>query len=346
VLGVVVGGFFFSLFSTTYTVLGLRKLQGAVTEAAAVEVAADAAPAAAAPKAFSDETLDFLVKGTVLSAAVSIAATKTDQAFKTPLQTIFMGFATITSFVWGSRFPANVTKFMHPILTSTCLTFLTLKLTGLATGASFIDVLKEYKCGSLDLTKTGAGDLILSLLGPAVISFAIAMYSRKGVMASNMPTVATGVAMGSAGGLFGTAAIVRAINLGGSDGCFLRLSTIPRNVTTALAMVISKLLGGDVSISASLVVLTGMLAAMIGAKVLNAVGVTDPVSRGLGIGAAGQSLGAASISNEKEAFPFAAVNMVLTAVAATILASIPAVSDLLIKISCGGGTDEVVSTAA
>ena len=102
VLGVVVIGFFFSLFTTTYSVLGLRKLQGAVTEAVSVEVAADASPATA-PKAFSDETLDFLVKGTVLSAAISIAATKTDQAFKIPLQTIFMGFATLTSFVWGAR---------------------------------------------------------------------------------------------------------------------------------------------------------------------------------------------------------------------------------------------------
>jgi len=78
-----------------------------------------------------------------------------------------------------------------------------------------------------------------------------------------------------------------------------------------------------------------MFAAMIGGKTLDAWGVTDPVARGLGIGAAGQSLGSASISHEKDAFPFAALNLVLVAVFATILASIPAVSNLLIQIACG-----------
>jgi len=343
VLGVVVLGFYFTLCSTTYTVLGLRKLQGAVTDAAPVK---KVAPSGSAPKAFSDEMLAFLVKGTVVSAAVSIAATRSNNAYRTPLQTIFLGFTTVASFVWGARFPPGVTKFLHPILTSTGLTFVALHLTGMATGSTFINILKEYKCGSLAPLEAGAGDLILSLLGPAVISFAIAMYSRKGVMASNLPTVLTGVAMGSAGSLFGTAAFVRAIGLGGSDGCFLRLSTIPRNVTTALAMVIAKILGGDISIAASLVVLTGMFAAMIGGKTLDAWGVTDPVSRGLGLGAAGQSLGAASLSHEKDAFPFAAVNMVLVAVFATILASIPAISDLLIQVACGAPTEEVISTVA
>jgi putative effector of murein hydrolase len=340
-------GFFFSLFTTTFSVLGLRKLQGTAVDAP-VEVAAKAAPAAGpAPKAFSDEMMDFMLKGTVLSGAISIAAStcKTDQPYKTPLQTIFMGFATFSSFIWGARMPAAVTKFLHPILTSTGMTFATAKLIGMATGSSFVDVLKEYKCGSLNVMTAGAGDLILFMLGPAVISFAIAMYSRKGVIASNLPTVTTGVAMGSAGGLFGTAAFVRALGIGGTDGCMVRLSTIPRNITTALAMVIAKLLGGDTSIAAVLCVLTGMFAAMVGAKTLDAWGVTDPVSRGLGLGAAGQSLGAASISHEQEAFPFAAVNMVLTAVFATVLASIPAVSDALIGLSCGS-PEPVVSTAA
>ena len=186
-------GFFFSLFTTTFSVLGLRKLQGTAVDAP-VEVAA--APAAGpAPKAFSDEMMDFMLKGTVLSGAISIAASKTGQAYKVPLQTIFMGFATFTSFIWGARMPAAVTKFLHPILTSTGMTFLTAQLIGMATGSSFVDILKEYKCGSLGALTAGAGDLILYMLGPAVISFAIAMYSRKGVIASNLPTVTTGVVM-------------------------------------------------------------------------------------------------------------------------------------------------------
>jgi putative effector of murein hydrolase len=68
---------------------------------------------------------------------------------------------------------------------------------------------------------------------------------------------------------------------------------------------------------------------------MTALGITDPVSRGMGVGASGQGLGVASMMNEKEAFPFAAVSMVLTAIAATTLVSIPAFANALVKVSCG-----------
>jgi len=65
------------------------------------------------------------------------------------------------------------------------------------------------------------------------------------------------------------------------------------------------------------------------------VGIKDPVSRGIGIGASAQGLGVASMSNEKEAFPFAAISMVLTAVVATTMVSIPAVKESIINLATG-----------
>ena len=93
------------------------------------------------------------------------------------------------------------------------------------------------------------------------------------------------------------------------------------------------------SIAASVVVLTGIFAATVGRGMLDAFKIDDPVSRGLGMGAAGQGLGVAAIMPEKEAFPFAAINMVLTAVCATGLVSIPAVKECLVNIVSGGLKD-------
>jgi putative effector of murein hydrolase len=106
-----------------------------------------------------------------------------------------------------------------------------------------------------------------------------------------------------------------------------------------LAIVITQMLGGDMAIAASVVVLTGIFGATVGRSMLDAFGVEDPVSRGLGMGAAGQGLGVAAIMPEKEAFPFAAISMVLTAVAATSLASVPAVKESLVNIVSGGLKD-------
>jgi len=98
-------------------------------------------------------------------------------------------------------------------------------------------------------------------------------------------------------------------------------------------------LGGDISLAALVVVFTGIFGATYGGRILTTLGVHDPVARGLGIGAAAQGLGVASFVNEKEAFPFAAISMVLTAVGATTLVSIPFVKDALIAVATGPNCD-------
>jgi putative effector of murein hydrolase len=102
-----------------------------------------------------------------------------------------------------------------------------------------------------------------------------------------------------------------------------------------LAIAVTSILGGNISIASSVVVLTGIFAATFGRSILSSMGIHDPVARGLGIGGAGQGLGVASMSPEPDAFPFAAMSMILTAVCATTLVSIPAVKDTLINLATG-----------
>lgn len=347
VLGVVVIGFAYSLFTTAYAVLGLRSLQGAIVtpEEAPTEDAAPAAPATAPAKPYSQETLDLLIKGTVLSGAISIAATRAGHDLKTPLQTLFMTLVTVASYVWGARLPAAFNKVVHPLITCTVLILIASRLTGMATGASFEDVLGSYRSGTLDPMTTGTGDLLLYMLGPTVASFSVSMYTRRTLMAQNLFIILASTLVSSVGGLFGTAFFVRLIALGGKAGSVLRLSMLPRNVTTALAIAIANIIGGDISLTASAVVLTGILGATVGARVLDAAGIKDPVTRGLGVGGSAQGLGVAAFVNEKDAFPFAAVSMVMTAVAATCLVSVPSIKDMLVSI-CADVAEEVAEAAA
>jgi putative effector of murein hydrolase len=287
------------------------------------------------PKPFLDSTLDILVKASVLSGVVSILATRGGCPHATTLQTIFHFTATVASYVWASLLPSGFNKFVHPLVTCTALTWVLMQLTALATDSTFNDILGTYKVGSLHWKDSGAGDHLLNLLGPSVIAFAIAMYSRKQLLKENFFVVMAAMLISSGGGLFGTAAFVRAINLGGKDGSLVRLSVLSRNVTTALAMVVTSILEGNTSIAASVVVLTGIFAATFGRGILTSMGIHDPVARGLGIGAAGQGLGVASMSPEPDAFPFAAMSMVLTAVCATTLVSVPAIKDALVKLATG-----------
>ncbi|KAL7477727.1 hypothetical protein ACHAW6_003520 [Cyclotella cf. meneghiniana] len=346
VLSMIVLGFTFTMASTSYLVLAIRSAQGLVVSAPSkVDTPtnrgrnkAAVAPVVAAPaKPFTQETFNVLLQATIVTGAISIAASRQSNAYATPLRTLFMFFGTVLTYVFGARLPSSFTKIVHPLVTSTTGTLLLTQLDAAVTGSSFNDVLKTYRAGTLSPMKLGAGDLLLFLLGPAVGCLSVAMYSRKKIMAENLPVVVAAALCSSLGGLFGTAWFVRLLQIGSST--MVRLSLLSRNVTTALAIVITQILGGDISIAASVVVLTGIFAATVGRGMLDTFKIDDPVSRGLGMGAAGQGLGVAAIMPEKEAFPFAAINMVLTAVCATGLVSIPAVKECLVNIVSGGLKD-------
>ena len=170
------------------------------------------------------------------------------------------------------------------------------------------------------------------MLGPSVVALACQMYSRKTLMKQNIKEVATAVVGSSVGGLFGTALMVRLVNLTSST---LGLSLLSRNITSPLAMAIATILGADVSLAVSMVVISGLIGANFGASILDRAGIKDPVARGLGIGAAAHGLGTAAFANEPDAFPFSAIAMALTASMSTVLVSIPAVRNILIKIATG-----------
>lgn len=178
----------------------------------------------------------------------------------------------------------------------------------------------------------GAGDILLFLLGPAVVSLAVSMYDRRKLMRQNWKEVVTAIGVSSIGGLFGTAAAVRWFNVASP---YLRLSLLSRNITSPLAMAIASILGADISLAVSMVVVTGLIGANFGATILDKFGVQDAVARGLGMGAAAHGLGTAAIVHEQDAFPFSAIAMALTASACTVLVSIPIIKRMILQLALG-----------
>lgn len=165
-----------------------------------------------------------------------------------------------------------------------------------------------------------------------MVALACQMYDRKKFMKENIVEVTTAVGVSSIGGLFGTAALVRLLDIGSP---ILRLCMLSRNITSPLAMAIAGILGADVSLAVSMVVVTGFIGYNFGAAILDAAGIKDAVARGLGIGAAAHGLRTAAFAGEKDAFPFAAISMALTASACTVLVSIPVVKALILKVALG-----------
>lgn len=158
------------------------------------------------------------------------------------------------------------------------------------------------------------------------------MYDKRRLMRENLAEVGAAVTVSAFGGVFGTAAAVRFLQI---VSPYLRLSLLSRNITSPLAMAIASLLGADVSLAVSFVVITGLIGANFGASILDSFGIKDAVARGLGIGAAAHGLGTAAFVNEEDAFPFAAIAMALTASATTVIVSIPFFKRLILELALG-----------
>jgi putative effector of murein hydrolase len=330
VAAVIVGGFFFTLLTTSWSVVGIRKiLSGSSTTVttAVIKATEEVLATPSAPKAFSDETFNAFVILTSWSGVAALA-----MGYPSPVSALFLLSATLASFVFGARLPKAFTKLVHPLITCSAFTWTAAAALAFFKRRSFRSMLQSYRTGSLSPMTTGPGDILLFLLGPAVVSLAISMYDRRKLMRENLAEVTTSVAVSTFGGLFGTALAVRLLEIGSPS---LRLSLLSRNITSPLAMAIASILGADSSLAVSIVVVTGLIGANFGASILNAAKIDDPVARGLGMGAAAHGLGTAAFANEKDAFPFAAIGMALTASAATVAVSIPVLKRMILELALG-----------
>lgn len=329
--------------TSTYAVVALRKAQGTYIEGGGPAAKTPVGPRA---KPFSEASWNLFWKGSLLFGAASIWATRTGNDYSTPIQTVFLSFLTLGCYVWSANLPAAFTKVVHPLATSSVLVLLLIRGLAAVTNREYMDILKTYRVASLSPMKAGAGDVLLYLLGPSVVAFAVSVYSRRELLKKNFLAILTAMMMSSAGSLFATAFFVRAISLGGANGALVRLSVLSRNITTALAMALTSMVGGDISIAASVVCLTGIIGGTYGKPLLNALGIRDPICRGLGMGSSAQGLGVAAMADEPDGFPFAAIAMVLTAIAATSLTSIPAFKDALVNAATGVKVATAASGAA
>lgn len=328
--------------TTLFSVTTVRSLQGRSVPATTNAGPRSTAPAAASKgppgSPFSEQQWNFSRKAFVLTGLMSVTATKTQSSLASPLQMIFTLFATVASYIWGTRLPAGFVKLVHPLVTSSVVVLGLIKGLATVTDRDFLSILASYKAGTLNPLQAGAGDYLLYVLGPGVVAFAVSVYGRKNLLFRNLPMVLTAMLVSSAGGLFATGAFVRLIQLGGKTGAsssLVRLSVLARNVTMALAMALTDMIGGNVSIMAMVVCMTGIIGASYGVPLLNAMGVHDPICRGLGMGSSAQGLGVAAIASEPDAFAFASVAMIMTAVSATTLVSFPAIRNALIQTATG-----------
>lgn len=154
------------------------------------------------------------------------------------------------------------------------------------------------------------------LLGPAVVALAVPLHRELARIRARAPALAAALLAGSATAAITAVLVARA--LGGSRATLLSLA--PKSTTAPVAMGIAEKLGGIPSLTAALVVLTGMLGALLGPATLRVLGVRDPAAVGFALGVASHGIGTArAFQLDPRAGAFAALGMGLNALASALL---------------------------
>ena len=155
------------------------------------------------------------------------------------------------------------------------------------------------------------------LLGPATVALAVPLFEQVPKLRRAWFALTVGLLVGVVVAMVSAVAI--AWLLGASAATVASLA--PKSVTTPVAMGISEKIGGIPSLTAVIVVLTGIVAAALGRFVFDALGVKAQAVRGFAIGLAGHGQGVArAFIVSDEAGAFAGLAMGLTALATALIA--------------------------
>ncbi len=160
----------------------------------------------------------------------------------------------------------------NPLLVSVILVIMFLKLTGV----------------SYDLYYEGA-KYISYLLTPATVCLAIPLYEQLALLKKNYKAIALGIASGvivSLGCVF-----VMALLFGLNHEEYVTL--LPKSITTAIAMGVTEELGGYVTLTVAVVIVTGILGNMIGSFVFRIFRIREPIAKGVALGTSAHAVGTA-----------------------------------------------------
>jgi putative effector of murein hydrolase len=187
---------------------------------------------------------------------------------------------------------------LHPVLTATAALAIMLLATGMSYDAYFAQAFPLH---------AGVGVFVLLLAVPLYRQFDLIRVSGR--------IIAVALCAGSA---LATALALPAVL---ADAPSLMASLAPKSTTTPVAVGIAERLGGVPSLTALIVVTTGLFGAAFGPAILAATNVRDHRAIGLALGVASHAIGTARAFQISEtAGAFASLGMILNALLTIALA--------------------------
>lgn len=158
----------------------------------------------------------------------------------------------------------------NPLLVSIALIILLLKLCHISYG--------DYN---------SSAKYISYLLTPATVCLGVPLYEQMEILKKNAKAILCGIIAGvlaSMGSVLGLSVL-----FGLSHEEYVTL--LPKSITTAIGMGVSQELGGIVTITVAVIVVTGIAGNILAEGVCRLARIEEPVAKGIGIGSSAHAMG-------------------------------------------------------
>ena len=139
---------------------------------------------------------------------------------------------------------------------------------------------EEYKEGA---------KYISYLLTPATVCLAVPLYEQLSLLKKNFMAVAVGILSGVLASLVSVLALAKLFDLNHQQ----YVTLLPKSITTAIGMGVSEELGGLVTITVAVIVITGILGNVIAEFICKIFKIHEPIAKGLALGTASHAIGTA-----------------------------------------------------
>ncbi len=155
---------------------------------------------------------------------------------------------------------------------------------------SVVLVILVLLAGHIDYDKYNEGAQYLSyLLTPATVCLAIPLYEQIQLLKDNWKAISAGICSGVLTSLL--CVLAMALLFGLDHNAYVTL--LPKSITTAIGMGVSEELGGYVTLTVAVIIITGVLGNMIGEVVFKVFRINDPIAKGVALGTSAHAIGTA-----------------------------------------------------
>mgnify|MGYP004534762713 CR=1 FL=1 len=138
-------------------------------------------------------------------------------------------------------------------------------------------------------TYNEGGKYISYLLTPATVCLAVPLYEQIHLLKKNIRAVLAGILSGVIVGMGSILVMAKIFSLDHEE----YVTLLPKSITTAIGMGVSEELGGIVTITVAVIIITGVLGNVIAEIIYRVARIEEPIARGLALGTSAHAIGTA-----------------------------------------------------